>query len=190
MRKIVIADITDLMQCADGEHYYCKYQVMDNLEFINEHLYDFDHLGVYSHDELLFKPSREYAIEMVKKDNGGKLVDYQVEDLMEYGTSRFRYLHDIKKSLEEQFPDHEIIISKNGNVSEFWDSYLHEEYRMAFNDLPSKDKEEIFKEIMEDPSFYDRYADWAKYDAMFVYCYRKHKHPQLAQLIKEHNKKD
>ena len=190
MRKIVIANVTDLMMYADGEHYYCKYEVMDNVEFIDGHLYDFDHLGVYGHNDLWYKPSLEYATKMVKKDNAGKVVEYQIEDLMKYGTTRFQYLHDIKKALEEQFPDHEIIISKNDKVSEFWNSYLHEEYRMAFNELPSKDKEEIFNEIMENPSSYDRYADWAKYDAMFVYCYKHHEHPRLAHLIKEHNKKD
>lgn len=191
MRKIVIANITDLMQCAGAEHYYCKYEIIDNIELISGHLYDFDRLGVYGHNELSYRPSRERAIEMVKKDNGGKVDDYQVDKLIEFGTTRFHSLHDIKKVLEETFPGYEIIISKNDNVSEFWNSYLHEEYRMAFDELPSEDKKEIFNAIIEKPYYYDRYTDSAKYNAMFVLCNTvTSKNEHLAKLIKEHNKKD
>lgn len=193
MRKIVIANVTDFAGCVGAEHYYCKYQVVDNVEFISEHLYDFNRLGIYSYDELSYIPSLEYAIEMVKKDNNGELGElgaFQVEKLMEFGTTRFRYLHDIKKTLEELFPLYDIIISKDYEVGEFWNCYLHENYRIAFDELPSKDKEEIFNEIMEDPFFYERYTDCAKYDAMFVHCFRKSEYPHLARLIKEHNEKD
>lgn len=76
------------------------------------------------------------------------------------------------------------------DVTDFWNSYLHEEYRMAFNELSDTTKKEIFDAIMEDPTFYDRYTDSAKYDKMFVDCFRKGLHSKLAHLIKEHNKKD
>lgn len=190
MRKIVIADVTDFAGCVGSEHYYCKYQVMDNVEFISGHLYEFDTLGVYSHDDLWYKPSREYAEKMVLKDNDGIMSEDQVEDLVERGTTRFEYLHDIKRELENQFPDCEIIIAKDRSVSDFWNSYLHEEYRMAFNELSDNTKKEIFDTIMEDPTFYDRYTDSAKYDKMFVDCFRKGRYSKLAQLIKEYNKKN
>lgn len=190
MRKLIIANIESLEGCAGAEHYYCKYKEITSVELIYKYITEYDNLLLYGGEDLWYNPTKEYAHELALKDNNmleGEHTNDDMESIMHYGTGRFKFMHDIKKTLEEKFPDTEIIITKDNSIKKFWESYMHEQYRIEFFTLPKQRQEEIYRFIMGDEKadYYMNWTDSARFDKMFITVYVEHKAHTFAGLIND-----
>lgn len=189
LKTIIIANVESYEGCAGAEHYYCKFKEVTTVEFLKKYLgSDYDTLMLYDGKDLWYSPSESYAHELALKDNNmceDEHTQQDMDSIMCYGTGRFKFMHDIKKTLEEKFPNTEIIIAKNNSMKEFLDSYMHEKYRIEFFALPKERQEEIYRNIMGDEraDYYMNWTDSARLDKMFVTVYIEHKTHTFALLI-------
>ena len=136
--------------CSDAEHWYAKY--ITDFKSANECL-AVEGTSVYGWDEeLKFYPTREEAIELIKKENqvigaSKEIKEWQIQEIMDKGTIRFSSILDIVKNCRKDFPKSILVFSIRGSQKEFkkWLIGMYESKEETYKNTA----EEIIKSLVE-----------------------------------------
>lgn len=187
--------ILQILCLVNGEHYYCLYKEVSDIEYTS--CVDIKNSQLYVHGgtDLFYTPTIEYAEELVKTSNGGIINEIEVDDIMAFGASRFKTIHNIYNELISKYPNKHIICAYQNSISKFWETYNIESFEIEFDKLANSQKETIFIYVMEynEPlsedakNYYNRLKLTYKYHLMFVEIYKNNLYTWLKHVLEDIN---